>query len=326
MAEVRQRKPANANDNKKAPSNRHNSPNRATQDPILGTNSPLLTLIFGPGILLALLAYGGYHFYNNSTFSQANSNRKPLTARNAETQPPPSSSPSPASQLHLTDSALRPHDGTNPDLPLYLAINGTIYDVSASPSFYGPGGPYGHFAGRDASRAWVTECWDDEAQLTWDMSGVEEMFTPRWMDEEMEEAAEGKVAGETTDEDEGMKAMVVERARAVVEKLGKVGAAEREKRRVRDSAEASEAVGKALAHWVGFFDRSAKYRVVGTVDTRERSEGAGVPPICEQALKKRPIKGGKLQGIIDAQAPGMAGGAPDGEAKKPEFVRGAVKE
>ena len=37
-------------------------------------------------------------------------------------------------------------------MPIYLCVNGVVFDMSASPHFYGPDGPYGIFAGRDASR------------------------------------------------------------------------------------------------------------------------------------------------------------------------------
>lgn len=35
---------------------------------------------------------------------------------------------------------------------IYIAVKGTVYDVSASRAFYGPSGPYTNFAGNDASR------------------------------------------------------------------------------------------------------------------------------------------------------------------------------
>ena len=45
--------------------------------------------------------------------------------------------------------------------------------------------------GRDATRAWVSECFQPEYRI-WDVQGVEKMFLPKWMDEEMEDAAAGK--------------------------------------------------------------------------------------------------------------------------------------
>lgn len=78
--------------------------------------------------------------------------------------------------VRLTDDQLRAYDGTDASKPLYLALNGTIYDVSAGRHAYGPGGSYHFFAGRDATRAFVTGCFSDD--LTPDMRGVEEMYVP----------------------------------------------------------------------------------------------------------------------------------------------------
>ena len=44
--------------------------------------------------------------------------------------------------LKLTEKELKQYRGATPDEPIYLAIDGQIYDVSASPTFYGPGGHY----------------------------------------------------------------------------------------------------------------------------------------------------------------------------------------
>ncbi|KAJ2779741.1 Dihydrodipicolinate synthase [Coemansia javaensis] len=52
--------------------------------------------------------------------------------------------------------------------PVLIALDGRVYDVSAGRSFYGPGGPYSVFAGRDASRLMATQTFDDgltEAEL-----------------------------------------------------------------------------------------------------------------------------------------------------------------
>ncbi|KAL2039006.1 hypothetical protein N7G274_008346 [Stereocaulon virgatum] len=76
--------------------------------------------------------------------------------------------------LHLTDAQLSLYNGTDPNLPILLAVNGSIYDVSAAPHYYGPGGMYSFFAGRDATRAFVTGCFEED--LNGDLRGVEEMF------------------------------------------------------------------------------------------------------------------------------------------------------
>lgn len=53
----------------------------------------------------------------------------------------------------ITKQELRAYNGSDPSKPILMAIKGQIYDVSGSRMFYGPGGPYAMFAGRDASRA-----------------------------------------------------------------------------------------------------------------------------------------------------------------------------
>lgn len=78
--------------------------------------------------------------------------------------------------IYLTPTELATYDGTDPSKPLYLAINGTIYDVSSNRRTYGPGGSYHYFAGCDAARAYVTGCFAEDR--TPDMRGVEEMFLP----------------------------------------------------------------------------------------------------------------------------------------------------
>ncbi|KRZ48994.1 Neuferricin -like protein [Trichinella nativa] len=60
-------------------------------------------------------------------------------------------------RLHFfTKSELSSYDGSVKSKGLYLAILGRIYDVSRGREHYGPGGAYHIFAGRDATRAFVT--------------------------------------------------------------------------------------------------------------------------------------------------------------------------
>ncbi|KAG0313704.1 hypothetical protein BGZ99_008645 [Dissophora globulifera] len=53
----------------------------------------------------------------------------------------------------FTPEQLADYDGTKPEKGIYVAIKGTIFDVSAKGAMYGPGGGYHCFAGKDASKA-----------------------------------------------------------------------------------------------------------------------------------------------------------------------------
>ncbi|KAI0249626.1 progesterone binding protein [Lactifluus subvellereus] len=53
----------------------------------------------------------------------------------------------------FTQEELKVFDGQDPAKPVYVAIKGTVFDVSRKRDTYGPGGSYALFAGKDASRA-----------------------------------------------------------------------------------------------------------------------------------------------------------------------------
>jgi len=53
----------------------------------------------------------------------------------------------------ITPDELAKHDGRDPFRPIYLSIKGTVYDVTPGRSFYGPGGGYSAFAGKECARA-----------------------------------------------------------------------------------------------------------------------------------------------------------------------------
>ena len=76
----------------------------------------------------------------------------------------------------MTLKELAQYDGKDETKPIYLSINGTIYDVSAGKRIYGPGGSYNVFAGVDASRGFVTGCFLEDRNG--DMRGVEQMYLP----------------------------------------------------------------------------------------------------------------------------------------------------
>jgi predicted heme/steroid binding protein len=46
---------------------------------------------------------------------------------------------------------LAKYDGTIESVPIYLALNGLVYDVSPGREFYREGGPYHYLAGKDSS-------------------------------------------------------------------------------------------------------------------------------------------------------------------------------
>ncbi|KAJ4312956.1 hypothetical protein N0V84_009674 [Fusarium piperis] len=160
---------------------------------------------------------------------------------------------------YLTLDQLKLYDGTDPDRPLLLAINGTIYDVSNGRRMYGPGGSYHFFAATDAARGFITGCFKEDR--TADLRGVEEAFLP-------------------LDDPETDAYWSPEELAALKEK---------------ELAEAKEHAHKALLHWVNFFAKSKKYTKYGYL-TREDDwlEKEEPKVLCDQvqaSRKKRKIPG-----------------------------------
>ncbi|KAI7751799.1 hypothetical protein M8C21_033715 [Ambrosia artemisiifolia] len=79
--------------------------------------------------------------------------------------------PPPVQLGEITEEDLKAYDGNDSQKPLLMAIKGQIYDVSQSRMFYGPGGPYALFAGKDASRA-LAKMSFDEKDLNGDLTGL----------------------------------------------------------------------------------------------------------------------------------------------------------
>lgn len=52
----------------------------------------------------------------------------------------------------FTQDELKAYDGSDLEKPVYVAIKGTVFDVSRKRDTYGPGGSYAIFAGKDGSR------------------------------------------------------------------------------------------------------------------------------------------------------------------------------
>jgi predicted heme/steroid binding protein len=51
----------------------------------------------------------------------------------------------------MKEADLAPFDGTDPTKPVYIGLNGLVYDVSAGRSFYDVNGSYHYLAGKDSS-------------------------------------------------------------------------------------------------------------------------------------------------------------------------------
>jgi membrane-associated progesterone receptor component len=79
--------------------------------------------------------------------------------RKKEERPPPLPD---AEERDYTLAELSAYDGTDPEKPLLIAIKGQVYDVGRGRDFYGPGGPYGMFAGKDCTRALAKVAFDHE--------------------------------------------------------------------------------------------------------------------------------------------------------------------
>ncbi|KAG9004959.1 hypothetical protein FRB94_001928 [Tulasnella sp. JGI-2019a] len=94
-------------------------------------------------------------------FPDVETPKKPATAWRGGYSWRPQSHPQTLLFLKYTPKTLQPWNGK--DKPrILLAIDRKVFDVTAGGSFYGPGGPYGNFAGRDASRGMAKQSFDTD--------------------------------------------------------------------------------------------------------------------------------------------------------------------
>ncbi|KIJ50391.1 hypothetical protein M422DRAFT_159829 [Sphaerobolus stellatus SS14] len=73
----------------------------------------------------------------------------------------------------FTTEQLKQFDGRTEDTPIYVAIKGTVFDVSHKRDTYGPGRSYHAFTGKDASVALGKSTLKDE-DLSADYSTLDE--------------------------------------------------------------------------------------------------------------------------------------------------------
>ncbi|PYH92560.1 heme/steroid binding domain protein [Aspergillus ellipticus CBS 707.79] len=166
--------------------------------------------------------------------------------------------------LNLTPAELSLYNGTDPNLPIYLSVNGSIFDVSSNPLTYGAGGHYNFFTGRDATRAFVTGCFKED--LTPDMRGVEEMYIPIDDPAEVEALTSG----------------------------------EKKTRREQDLRLAKQRIDKQVTHWQNFFRNHQKYfevgRLVGLEELLVEGEVRELCQVAKQQRVRRDAVGKKKQG------------------------------
>ncbi|KAF8310260.1 cytochrome b5 [Clavulina sp. PMI_390] len=65
---------------------------------------------------------------------------------------PPRTDLAPPKEDPFTLEDLKQYDGKTEGKPIYVAIKGTVFDVSNKREMYGPGASYNIFAGKDGSR------------------------------------------------------------------------------------------------------------------------------------------------------------------------------
>jgi membrane-associated progesterone receptor component len=88
----------------------------------------------------------------------------------------------PDSERQFTVEDLKKYDGKDPTSPIYLALKGVVYDVTASEGFYGPDGAYGVFSGRDASRGLAKMDLKEQATNITDLSPAELQTLNEWVE------------------------------------------------------------------------------------------------------------------------------------------------
>nr|GEW45123.1 membrane steroid-binding protein 1-like [Tanacetum cinerariifolium] len=122
-----------------------------------------------PTTLLTAVAVSlSIYYVISSLFGDSSSDMQQTRSSSFEEREP---LPPPVQLGEVTADELKEYDGTDPKKPLLMAIKGQIYDVSQSRMFYGPGGPYALFAGKDASRALAKMSFEAK-DLTGDITGL----------------------------------------------------------------------------------------------------------------------------------------------------------
>lgn len=158
---------------------------------------------------------------------------------------------------------------------MYVSVNYTIYDVSANRRMYGPGGGYGFFSGRDATRAFVSGCFKED--LTSDLRGLEEMYMP------IEDVPDEELTN-----------------------------AQKKIRREKELREARANVRRQVLHWQNFFADSHKYFEVGKLIRDGEDEKGEKRELCASAQGARPKRSEMKKGTTAKSQPTYPPGVKKG--------------
>jgi len=128
---------------------------------------------FAIALLVLLCAYLGVRYYKQQAA---------LKNSSVVEQPKPQqqSKPKPDPTKPFTLDELKPFDGSDESKPVLVGCNGVVFDVSAGKSFYGKGGPYNCFAGRDASRMLAKMVFEYESSDVSDLSAHDRNTLDDW--------------------------------------------------------------------------------------------------------------------------------------------------
>ncbi|KAK7031073.1 hypothetical protein VNI00_013673 [Paramarasmius palmivorus] len=122
--------------------------------------------ILAISIAVVLLPVTYYFFFSPSSPQSSaaqtspNSNAASLAVQGQQKQAettksimqPPKTDLAPPKDDPFTQDELKEFDGSDPEKPIYVAIKGTIFDVTNKRDVYGSGKSYNIFAGKDGSR------------------------------------------------------------------------------------------------------------------------------------------------------------------------------
>ncbi|KAF8625320.1 hypothetical protein AX15_005450 [Amanita polypyramis BW_CC] len=104
------------------------------------------------GALFAIPAYITYWWLTQEAPSPVQAPAENLEKPLKSVMQPPRTDLAPPKDVPFTPEELKQYDGSVPGGPIYVAIKGTVFDVTHKEDVYGAGKSYNVFAGKDGSK------------------------------------------------------------------------------------------------------------------------------------------------------------------------------